>query len=48
VPDLESLGATVLKRLMKIPGVRDVHSSIVLATVKRSAALPLNHLPLND
>ena len=48
VPDLESLGATVLKWLMKIPGVRDVHSSIVLATVKRSAALPLNHLPLND
>ena len=45
VPDLETLGDTVLKRLMKIPGVRDVHSSIVLATVKRSAPLPLNHLP---
>jgi Lrp/AsnC family leucine-responsive transcriptional regulator len=44
VPDLETLGSTVLKRLMKIPGVRDVHSSIVLATVKRSAPLPLNHL----
>ena len=44
VPDLETLGATVLKRLMKIPGVRDVHSSIVLATVKRSAPLPLSHL----
>ena len=45
VPDLDTLGATVLKRLMKIPGVRDVHSSIVLATVKRSAQFPLNHLP---
>ena len=45
VPDLETLGATVLKRLMKIPGVRDVHSSIVLATVKRSAPWPLSHLP---
>lgn len=48
VPDLEALGSTVLKRLMKLPGVRDVHSSIVLATVKRSAALPLNHLPTNE
>ena len=38
----------MLKRLMKIPGVRDVHSSIVLATVKRAAALPLHHLPAND
>ena len=45
VPDLEALGATVLKRLMKIPGVRDVHSSIVLDTMKRSGPLPLNHLP---
>jgi Lrp/AsnC family leucine-responsive transcriptional regulator len=48
VPDLESLGSTVLKRLTKIPGVRDVHSSIVLATVKRSAPFPLNHLPVKD
>jgi Lrp/AsnC family leucine-responsive transcriptional regulator len=48
VPDLEALGATVLKRLMKLPGVRDVHSSIVLATVKRAAALPLNHLPADE
>jgi Lrp/AsnC family transcriptional regulator, leucine-responsive regulatory protein len=48
VPDLEALGSTVLKRLMKIPGVRDVHSSIVLATVKRSAPLPLSHLPATE
>jgi Lrp/AsnC family leucine-responsive transcriptional regulator len=48
VPDLESLGSTVLKRLTKLPGVRDVHSSIVLATVKRSAPLPLHHLPTEE
>jgi Lrp/AsnC family leucine-responsive transcriptional regulator len=48
VPDLETLGATVLKRLMKIPGVRDVHSSIVLETMKRSAPLPLSHLPAKE
>lgn len=43
-PDLESLSAIVLKKLVKIPGVRDVHSSIVLDTVKRSVRLPLAHL----
>jgi Lrp/AsnC family transcriptional regulator, leucine-responsive regulatory protein len=48
VPDLEALGSTVLKRLTKIPGVRDVHSSIVLSTIKRSAPFPLSHLPAKD
>ena len=48
VPDLEALGGALLKKLLKIPGVRDVHSSIVLATIKRCAALPLNHLPLRS
>jgi Lrp/AsnC family transcriptional regulator, leucine-responsive regulatory protein len=43
-PDLESLGTIVLKKLLKIPGVRDVHSSIVLDTVKRSVRVPLGHL----
>jgi Lrp/AsnC family transcriptional regulator, leucine-responsive regulatory protein len=43
-PDLESLSTIVLKKLLKIPGVRDVHSSIVLDTVKRSVRLPLGHL----
>ena len=46
VPDLEALGSTVLKRLLKVPGVRDVHSSIVLATVKRAAPLPLSHVQI--
>ncbi len=44
VPDLESLQSVVLRKLLKIPSVRDVQSSIVLETVKRSARLPLAHL----
>jgi hypothetical protein len=43
-PDLEALSALVLKKLLKIPCVRDVHSSIVLDTVKRSVRVPLGHL----
>ncbi len=43
-PDLEALGNIVLKKLVKIPGVRDVHSSIVLDTIKRSLKMPLGHL----
>ncbi|MGQ0835920.1 MAG: Lrp/AsnC family transcriptional regulator [Gammaproteobacteria bacterium] len=43
-PDLESLSTIVLKKLVKIPSVRDVHSSIVLDTVKRSVRVPLGHL----
>lgn len=43
-PDLDALGTLVLRKLMKIPGVRDVHSSIVLETVKRSTRLPLAQL----
>jgi Lrp/AsnC family leucine-responsive transcriptional regulator len=44
VPDLESLQTVVLRKLLKIPSVRDVQSSIVLETVKRSTRLPLAHL----
>ncbi|MGH8286292.1 MAG: Lrp/AsnC family transcriptional regulator [Steroidobacteraceae bacterium] len=43
-PDLESLSAIVLKKLVKIPSVRVVHSSIVLDSVKRSVRVPLGHL----
>jgi Lrp/AsnC family leucine-responsive transcriptional regulator len=43
-PDLDALSALVLKKLVKISGVRDVHSSIVLDTIKRSARVPLGHL----
>lgn len=43
-PDLESLANVVLKQLLKIPAVRDVHSSIVLETMKRSVRVPLARL----
>jgi Lrp/AsnC family transcriptional regulator, leucine-responsive regulatory protein len=42
--DLEALSTVVLKKLLKIPCVRDVHSSIVLDTVKRSVRVPLPSL----
>lgn len=42
--DLDALSNLVLKRLLKIRSVRDVHSSIVLETVKRLSRLPLGHL----
>lgn len=44
VPDLDSLQTVVLRKLLKIPSVRDVQSSIVLETVKHSPRLPLGHL----
>jgi hypothetical protein len=34
----------VLKKLLRIPNLRDLQSSVVLATVKRSTRLPLSHL----
>lgn len=42
--DLDALSRLVLKKLLKLPMVRDVHSSIVLETVKRSTRMPLGHL----
>jgi Lrp/AsnC family leucine-responsive transcriptional regulator len=39
--DLASLSNVVLKKLLKIRYVRDVHSSIVLDTFKRSARVPV-------
>jgi Lrp/AsnC family leucine-responsive transcriptional regulator len=44
VPDLEQLSNVVLKKLMSIRPVRDVHSSIVLNTIKRSSRVPVRHL----
>lgn len=44
VPDLESLSNVVLRKLLKIRFVRDVHSSIVLNTFKRSVRVPVRHL----
>jgi len=40
--DVEHLSAITLKMLLRIPGVRDVKSIIVLETVKQSRALPLS------
>ncbi|WP_260924384.1 Lrp/AsnC family transcriptional regulator [Novosphingobium sp. 9] len=39
--DVEHLSQITLKTLVRIPGVRDVQSLIVLETVKRARALPL-------
>ncbi len=41
VADLEALSRIVLKKLLKISCVRDVHSTVVLETIKRSARLPV-------
>jgi Lrp/AsnC family leucine-responsive transcriptional regulator len=42
--DLDALSNLVLKKLLKIRCVRDIHSSIVLETVKHSMRLPLGHI----
>ena len=44
VEDLASLSNVVLKKLLKISFVRDVHSSIVLNTFKQSTRVPVRHL----
>ena len=40
--DVEHLGQITLKSIVRIRGVRDVQSIIVLDTIKRSPALPLD------
>jgi len=42
--DLDTLSNIVLKKLLRIASVRDVHSSIVLDTFKRNSQLPVGHL----
>lgn len=42
-PDLAALGELMLRRL-KSACLLDVHSSIVLDIIKRSARIPLGHL----
>lgn len=39
--DLEDLGDTVLRRLLRLPGVKDVRSSIVLQVVKDAPPVPV-------
>jgi Lrp/AsnC family transcriptional regulator, leucine-responsive regulatory protein len=42
--DLDALSNVVLKKLIRVPNVRDMQSSVVLATIKRTARIPLMHL----
>jgi Lrp/AsnC family leucine-responsive transcriptional regulator len=42
--DLEALSNVVLKKLIRVPNVRDMQSSVVLETVKRTVRIPLTHL----
>ena len=42
--DLDALSNVVLKKLIRVPNVRDMQSSVVLATIKRTTRIPLGHL----
>jgi Lrp/AsnC family transcriptional regulator, leucine-responsive regulatory protein len=42
--DLEALSNVVLKKLIRVPNVRDLQSSVVLETIKRTVRIPLTHL----
>lgn len=44
VPSLDAYADFTMKRLLKMPAVKDVRSSFVLETVKDSTALPLDYL----
>jgi len=44
VRDIEALSDFTTRRLLRMPGVRDVTSSIVLETVKRSTVIPMEDL----
>jgi Lrp/AsnC family transcriptional regulator, leucine-responsive regulatory protein len=43
-PDLAAYRRFILDQLTKLPQVKDIHSSIVLDTIKEDAPLPLKHL----
>jgi Lrp/AsnC family transcriptional regulator, leucine-responsive regulatory protein len=45
VGDLDQYSEFVLKKLRQIAGVKDMHSSFALETVKSSQPLPLNRIP---
>lgn len=44
VPDIDALGQFTLKSLLRLDGVRDVRSALVLDTLKRDAGVPVDHL----
>ncbi len=43
-PNLDAYAEFTMKRLLKMPGVKDVRSSFVLETLKDSTALPLTQI----
>ncbi len=43
-PDLAGYRKFVLEKLIKMPEVKDIYSSVVLDTVKEDGPLPLKHL----
>ncbi len=43
-PNLDAYADFTMKRLLKMPGVKDVRSSFVLETLKDSTALPLTQI----
>lgn len=44
VPTVDDLNAFVMHRLMRFPGVRDVHTQLVLQNIKGPGHVPLAHL----
>jgi hypothetical protein len=41
---LDALSNVVLKKLIRVPNVRDMQSSVVLDTIKRTVRIPLGHI----
>ncbi len=44
VPTVDDLNAFVMHRLMRLKGVRDVHTQLVLQNIKGPGKIPLDHL----
>ncbi len=44
VPDVEALNAFLMDYLLKLPGVRDVKSNLVLENIKGPFQVPLKHV----
>ena len=44
VPSVDELNAFVMHRLMRLSGVRDVHTQLVLQNIKGPGHVPLGHL----
>jgi Lrp/AsnC family leucine-responsive transcriptional regulator len=45
VRDVDALSDFTLRRLLRLPGVRDVRTGVVLETVKRSTVVPVDDAP---